>query len=67
MKLTEHEACPTCGQALPTTGLVCGNCGKRMGKKHSWHVVNSIVQHHDCDNPLLPPRFIKIAPHETPL
>jgi hypothetical protein len=45
--------CPTCGQSLPTRGLVCGICHKPIKRDAGWHVVNSMVQHRSCTDPEL--------------
>jgi uncharacterized Zn finger protein (UPF0148 family) len=54
MSINRATHCPACGQELPKkVGLICGLCDKRIAKGERWHVVGSVVQHHDCNDPEL--------------
>ena len=54
MSISKPKPCSSCGQELPTKiGLICGLCDKRIAKGERWHVVGSVVQHHECEDPKL--------------
>lgn len=47
------ERCPTCGQPVGRwkPARVCGLCHQPMRRGHKWQIVNSTIQHRDCQNP----------------